>query len=336
MEWIGITVCLFHSAMFSGLNLGFFGLSRLKLEVQADIGNAEAERILNLRKDAHFLLSTLLWGNVASNVLLALIAESVMSGLTAFVFSTFGITILGEVFPQAYLSRNILKTSFILVPIVKLYQILFFPIAKPTALLLDKWLGKERIGFFKEDEIMHMLHRHASAHDTDVDLIETTGAMNFLEMDDIKLSDEGEIINPLSIIDLEVNDDGLPLFPSFNRDPEDAFLQKLHVSQEKWVVITNPDIEPLLVLNADQFLRDAQYAKELKSIYTYCHRPIVVQEENKTLGEVIHRFKVRAAHAEDDVVDNDIILYWDKQKRIITGADILGRLLRGIVKRDDQ
>jgi hypothetical protein len=40
--------------------------------------------------------------------------------------------------------------------------------------------------------------------------------------------------------------------------------------------------------------------------------------------------KVRPEHAEDDVIDNDLILVWGEQKRIITGSDILGRLLRGI------
>jgi metal transporter CNNM len=33
---------------------------------------------------------------------------------------------------------------------------------------------------------------------------------------------------------------------------------------------------------------------------------------------------------EDDVIDNDLILVWGEEKRIITGSDILGRLLRGI------
>jgi hypothetical protein len=32
----------------------------------------------------------------------------------------------------------------------------------------------------------------------------------------------------------------------------------------------------------------------------------------------------------DDVIDNDIIVVWGEQRRIITGADLLGRLLRGI------
>ena len=34
--------------------------------------------------------------------------------------------------------------------------------------------------------------------------------------------------------------------------------------------------------------------------------------------------------ARDDVIDLDLILVWGRQRRIITGADILGRLLRGI------
>jgi hypothetical protein len=44
--------------------------------------------------------------------------------------------------------------------------------------------------------------------------------------------------------------------------------------------------------------------------------------------------KVVPEHADDDVIDNDLILVWGDQKRIITGADLLGRLLRGIVAVD--
>jgi metal transporter CNNM len=46
---------------------------------------------------------------------------------------------------------------------------------------------------------------------------------------------------------------------------------------------------------------------------------------------VIGQLRVSPERAGDDVVDNDLILVWGEQKRIITGADLLGRLLRGIV-----
>ena len=52
------------------------------------------------------------------------------------------------------------------------------------------------------------------------------------------------------------------------------------------------------------------------------------------LGDVIGRMKVKPEHPEDDVIDNDLILVWGNEKRIITGADLLGRLLRGIVTLD--
>ena len=62
----------------------------------------------------------------------------------------------------------------------------------------------------------------------------------------------------------------------------------------------------------------------------YWHRPICVEDMRTRLGDVIGRMQVKAEHPADDVVDTDIILVWGRQKRIITGADLLGRLLRGI------
>jgi metal transporter CNNM len=44
--------------------------------------------------------------------------------------------------------------------------------------------------------------------------------------------------------------------------------------------------------------------------------------------------KIKPEHPEDDVIDHDLILVWGEQKRIITGADLLGRLLRGITTRE--
>jgi hypothetical protein len=62
----------------------------------------------------------------------------------------------------------------------------------------------------------------------------------------------------------------------------------------------------------------------------------VVSDSATPLGEVIQKLRVHPEHSEDDVIDNDLILCWDKKRRIITGADILGRLLRGIAGRKPQ
>jgi len=45
----------------------------------------------------------------------------------------------------------------------------------------------------------------------------------------------------------------------------------------------------------------------------------------------MRKLKVKSPHPSDDVIDQDVILLWAEEKRIITGSDLLGRLLRGIV-----
>ena len=99
------------------------------------------------------------------------------------------------------------------------------------------------------------------------------------------------------------------------------------------MILTNLEGAPKLVLNADSFLRDALFGMEPFRPYSYCHRPIVVTDPKTPLGTVLQRLHVHPEHAEDDVIDNDLILCWDEEKRIITGADLLGRLLRGIAGR---
>jgi hypothetical protein len=54
--WAGIFLCLSQSAMLSGLNLACFSVSRLQLEMEASRNNADAVKVLRLRKDSNFLL----------------------------------------------------------------------------------------------------------------------------------------------------------------------------------------------------------------------------------------------------------------------------------------
>lgn len=98
--WLGILLCLSQSSMLSGLNLAFFTFSKFELQMEVAKGNKHGRRVLALRKDANFLLLTILWANVAVNVPLALFSGSVLTGITAFLFSTMILTIFGEIFPR--------------------------------------------------------------------------------------------------------------------------------------------------------------------------------------------------------------------------------------------
>jgi hypothetical protein len=312
------------------MNLALFSISRLRLEVEAELGDRHASKILKMRRDSNFLLTTVLWGNVGINVLLTLLSNSVLAGVSAFFFSTVIITIIGEIMPQAYFSRHALRMASLLTPVLKFYQILLFPAAKPTAKILDAWLGAEGIQYFREHSLREVIKKHIEADGSDVDRLEGIGALNFLAIDDMMVVEEGEAVDPRSVITLPM-ENHLPVFPNFEHTTTDPFLQSIEVSGKKWIIITDVGGEPHLALDSDGFLRDVLFEKAKIMPYRYCHRPIVVKDTRLPLGNVLSRLKSQSQRTGQDVIDRDIILVWGKEeKRVITGADILGRLLKGI------
>lgn len=333
-SWIGILICISQSAMFSGLNLALFGVSRLNLDIEVASGNQQAQLVRTLRKDSNFLLATILWGNVAVNCLLTLLSDSVLSGLAGFALSTVLITFGGEIVPQAYFSRNALRMASLLAPVLRIYQWALYPVAKPCALMLDAWLGREGIEYYREEHIREILRRHAAAESTDIEHIEGRGALNFLDLDDLRVSEEGEPIHPDSILELPIKS-GHPVFPPFDRTQKDAFLKKVISSGHKWVILTDNEGNPQCMLDADGFFRGA-LDERIKTFNPtqYCVHPIIVTDHTTRLGSVIVKLTVEPKSFEDDVIDRDIILVWGKFRRIITGADLLGRLFRGIAIRE--
>jgi metal transporter CNNM len=326
--WAGIVLCIVQSAMFSGLNLAVFSLSQLRLKIEADGGNADATRVLDLRKNSNQLLATIVWGNISTNVLLTLLSDSVLAGVAGFLFSAFVLTMLGEIIPQAYFSRNALRMTARFLPFLSFYRFVLYPLAKPTALLLDTWLGDEGVNYFRERDVRSLIALSA-ASGGDISKVEAAGARNFLDLDDIPVTDEGETVHTQSIISLPLANRRC-ILPAFTRSPDDPFLRKLDASGKKWVIVTNPEGEPEFVLDSHWFIRDALFNQLEMNPGIYWHRPIIVRDMKMKLGDVIGQMKVLPERPDDDVIHHDIILVWGAQRRIITGSDLLGRLLRGI------
>src|ERR1700733_1002740 len=326
--WIGIILCIMQSAMFSGLNLAVFSLSQLRLQIEADGGNADAVHVLDLRKNSNQVLATIIWGNVTTNVLMTLLSDSVLAGIAGFFFSAFAITMLGEIIPQAYFSRNALQMTARFLPFLNFYRVALYPLAKPTGLLLDWWLGVEGISYLRERDVRTLIARSA-ASGGDIGRLEATGARNFLDLDDIPVTDEGELIHTQSVISLPLANRRC-ILPHFTRSPDDPFLRQLDASGKKWVIVTNLDGEPEFVLDSHYFLRDALFNQLESNPGIYWLRPIIVSDMKTRLGEVIGQMKVLPERPGDDVIHHDIILVWGAQRRIITGSDLLGRLLRDI------
>ncbi len=86
-----------------------------------------------------------------------------------------------------------------------------------------------------------------------------------------------------------------------------------------------------MVLDADGFLRHALFHGEAGNAYDLCHRPVVIHDRQAPLAQAINRLYFEG-NARDDLIENDIILVWGDERRVITGADTLGRLRRDILK----
>lgn len=306
----------------------------MRLEAESEKGNEQASKILKLRTDSNRLLCTILWGNVSVNVLLALISESALTGLWGFVFSTVGITFFGEIIPQAYFSRHALRIGAALIPAIKFYQFILYPVAKPCALILDGWIGPEGPSFFRERDIEIILEKHIKEEESEISANEGIGALNFLALDDRKISQEGRMIKPETILSFPSKMD-TPMFPDLNTDEGKALLDSLKNKPSMFRIITNEEDKPIAVLDTIEFLARYPSHGDKTDIYRFCHRPIVTEDTNATLDTVLDRFVVEADDHKDNIVDQDVVLYWaDDAKRIMTGADIFGYLLRGIARRE--
>jgi len=345
LTWLGIAACLSQSAMFSGSNLAFFSLGRMRLEAEVEKGNEAASRVLALRKDSNLLLCTILWGNVSVNVLLALLSDSIMAGVGGFVFSTVGITFFGEIMPQAYFSRHALDVGAKLSPLIRFYQVLLFPVAKPCSLILDGWIGPEGPTFYRERDIEIILEKHISEQTSEISANEGRGALNFLDLDDRFIIHEGSSIHPDTIYTMPVNLD-LPILPGPDTEEGRAFIATLNKHPKlRALILSEEDGRPQLVINTVEYLSSLYAAEQSDSeggskvaeldIYEFCHRPIIVFDSKTTLDDVLGEFVVEANDHNDHVVDRDVVIYWtEDQTRIVTGADIFGRLLRGIARRE--
>jgi metal transporter CNNM len=102
----------------------------------------------------------------------------------AVVVSTTLITIFGEILPQAIFYQHALKVGYYFVPVVRFFQIIFYPIAKPIAFVLDKILGKEKETLLSKEEISEMIKTHEDSNDSEIDSDEESivlGALSFSE-----------------------------------------------------------------------------------------------------------------------------------------------------------
>ncbi len=184
MNYLIVIFLVIFSAIFSGLTLGFFSLSKDDLERKASLGNKRAKKVYKLRKNGNLLLTTLLVGNVIVNSVLSIFLGSIASGFYAVLLATALIVVFGEIIPQAAFSRFALDLGSRFAWLVNIFVYIFYPITKPLAFALDKVLGREMPTIYSKKEIAKMIEDHEDSHDSDIDADEERilkGALSFSE-----------------------------------------------------------------------------------------------------------------------------------------------------------
>jgi metal transporter CNNM len=129
MTYLIIFILILFSALFSGLTIGLLGLDKSELERKIKIGDKLALKIYSVRKNGNLLLVTLLLGNVLVKSILSVYLGDMFSGVVAVLASTALIVIFCEILPQAIFYRHAMKIGVYFVPVVKLFQLILFPIS---------------------------------------------------------------------------------------------------------------------------------------------------------------------------------------------------------------
>ncbi|CAE7697739.1 CBSDUF7 [Symbiodinium microadriaticum] len=160
LDIASVLLCMVSAALAAGLTLGLatvepFGLrvilaarpedctspeERAKLKSEQDY----AVRILPLVREHHLLLVTLLLFNTVANEALPVFLDRLLPSWAAVLLSVSVVLICGEILPSAvFTGPNQFAIASALVPLVQVLQVLFFPVARPIANVLDQMFKDE-------------------------------------------------------------------------------------------------------------------------------------------------------------------------------------------------
>ncbi|ODQ64959.1 DUF21-domain-containing protein, partial [Nadsonia fulvescens var. elongata DSM 6958] len=153
--------------IFAGLTLGLMGQDEVNLNVilqssESLVERENARKVLKLlKRGKHWVLVTLLLSNVITNESLPVVLDRCLGGgWPAVVCSTIAIVIFGEVIPQSVCVRYGLGVGAWLSPFVLALMYVMYPVAYPTAKLLDHLLGEDHGTIYKKAGLKTLVNLH--------------------------------------------------------------------------------------------------------------------------------------------------------------------------------
>ncbi|KAL9638151.1 MAG: hypothetical protein Q9164_001745 [Protoblastenia rupestris] len=159
---VAIALVLLGGA-FAGLTIALMGQDEIYLQVIKTSGDGSerkhATRVLRLlERGKHWVLVTLLLGNVITNETLPIVIDRSLGGGWPAVLGI----IFGEIIPQSICVRHGLPIGAWMSPLVLILMYILAPVAWPTAKLLDRLLGKDHGTTYKKAGLKTLVTLHKS------------------------------------------------------------------------------------------------------------------------------------------------------------------------------
>ncbi len=192
-------ILLLLGAIFSGLNIGLMMVRPAELKRKAKQGDKVAARLYHYRKDGTYLIVCILLGGTAVVAAMSLILESVFGGIIAGIITTGLVTIIGEILPQTIFVRYGYRFSRYFFWLLDIIFILFYPVAKPLTMLLDRLLGEELPNIYSREELTHLVEEHAHTDDSTIDVDESRIVRGALQYSTLRA---GDIMTPINDADV--------------------------------------------------------------------------------------------------------------------------------------
>eukprot|EP00929_Paragymnodinium_shiwhaense_P013658 TRINITY_DN121504_c0_g1_i1.p1 TRINITY_DN121504_c0_g1~~TRINITY_DN121504_c0_g1_i1.p1 ORF type:complete len:550 (+),score=143.85 TRINITY_DN121504_c0_g1_i1:158-1807(+) len=328
-----VLACL--SALFSGLDLGLMSLDPGQLQILIEGGglgdkiadrNADrARRVLTVRKDGNLLLCTVLLGNVAVNSCMAILMEDLAGGLVGFICTTVVIVTFGEIVPQSLCYRHGLAIGAVLLPILKFFRCIFFPLSKPIALLLDRIFGDHHGTVLDKNQMTAALEYQTNKDGSLLTATEKKLLQGSLKMSELKVDNVMVPLEKTFCIDINATVDEELL-----RAVIEAGYSQLPVVDYNTGLLQygHPAITGLLHVK-DLMVVDPDNAVPVKTLLALFGREFLVVPDDQPLLQLLRRFRRSAqlACVKSLVINEDTDPHW-RHSGIVTMQDIVNAIVQ--------
>jgi CBS domain containing-hemolysin-like protein len=194
------------SAFFSSAETALLTVSRIKLTHRAKKKDKKAMLLTRILEKPEEFLSTILIGNNLANVATAAIATYIFTQffksshstqlLGATIFTTLILLIFGEITPKAYGYRHAEKLSYLYIFPIKFFNILFYPLVKGLAFLVNFFFKKHKSKSWAKKELSLEEIKHFLANETQLFKYNPETLNMLTEIIDISQKDIKAIMTP--------------------------------------------------------------------------------------------------------------------------------------------